>query len=176
MADLAFTATFAVVHISCYFYVAFMILETMGKQDQELVRFYRLDFSQDQLVVDDDEGPPHLIFVHTDTSSHEDQQWEQKPDDNTPDPAIKKQIFPPEYSEDQRETATDQEKYNHGKNNRHNDGEFRVDITESHIGNQPEDDGHAHKQCTDEKQQKYKGPLFRLPLLFPVLYTFEYRI
>jgi len=135
MAYLALSTCFAVVHIPGNLDFAFMILETMGKKNEKFFRADGPDLREYQLVIDGNKGPSYLILVHADTFPHEHEQREKKPDNKSPDSAIKKKVFTPENRKYQCKTTTDQEQDNRGKNDRHDDGKLWMDISKAHIGN-----------------------------------------
>lgn len=135
-----------------------MILEAVGQKNEEFLRSHASRLCQDQLVVDGDECPFDPILTHTHTFPHQNEQWEEETDNNTANPPVEKEIFPPNNSENQGEAAADQKEDDRRKDNGHNHGKPVVDILKAHIGHPIEQDRDPHQRQTGEQEQQDERP------------------
>ena len=164
--DFAFSAGFAVLHISRDPDAALMVLKALGKQDEELVGRDKPCLCENQLVVDRDERPLNLLLPDTDALAHKHEQGEQETDNDPTDSPIEEEILPPDDRENEGEAPANQKHDHQGEQNSHNQREMGVDTRKADVRNQPK--GHRNHHQSHARQEKEQN---ENPLLKPVVHV-----
>ena len=108
----------------------------------------------DQLIVDGDKRPPHLILADADALSHKDEKWEKKPDHHPADFLIEEEVLPPEDGEQQGQPAADQKSDDRRENNSHDQGQTGMDVGETDVGDEPQSHGGDDQGAASQQKEE----------------------
>ena len=115
----------------------------------------------DQLIVDGDKRPSHLILADADALSHKDEKWEKKPDHHPADFLVEEEVLSPEDGEQQSQPAADQESDDRRENNSHDQGQTGMDVRETDVGDEPQSHGGDDQGAASQQEEEDEDPLFR---------------
>ncbi len=177
VADLALHAADAVLHILGHLDLAVLKLDTVGKKDEEPLRFQPLTHAPDELIVYLDKGLFDTYLGNPEDTPHHNHEGEEELDEGPPHP-IRLEDVPPlydGYGEDENPTHDSQNNCRQEAA----EGVWKegVDIAEADGGDIPgeEEEEENYEGGEGEETQEYPFPRpvvdtlgITLPLLFPL--------
>jgi hypothetical protein len=92
------------------------MLETVRQEYENFFWSYLFGFGQDELIIDRHKGSSGLFLAYAETPANDDQQGEQNADNHSPDPAVKKEVFSPDYRKNKGQGAAQTKEDQAGEN------------------------------------------------------------
>jgi hypothetical protein len=134
----------------------------VGEEDQKFIGPEPMAIRSDEMVVQFDERLSNFFFGYTDEFPHQDHKREKDFRNQAPEFMRQEDILSSDDGEDKQETAGDHEKGQKAQGKAEDQGEGRVNVSQTHDGNIPEEKDENEKNNTGKDEQSNENSLLRL--------------
>jgi hypothetical protein len=138
--NFTFSAALAVSNITRDLNLAVKILNAMREEDQKFIGPDPMAIRSDEMVIQFDKGLPDSFLRYADNPPHQDHERKKDFGHQASQLMRQKDILPSHNGEDKQETAGDHEEDEKGKGEAEDQGEGRVNVSQPHHGNIPEEE------------------------------------